>query len=113
MKKRYDETDGEIVFEDVSMAAALMVDYFDEKGGKAEGAGVPQGAGHPLPGYEGDRPEEKGQLRQDNTTLPQQENKNRAPRLPQQNRGAERPHKIPHQADLHPQHPQQKNRGVR
>ncbi|MBA7639635.1 hypothetical protein ES703_47295 [subsurface metagenome] len=37
MKKRYDETDGEIVFEDVSMAAALMVDYFDEKGGRRKG----------------------------------------------------------------------------
>ena len=37
MKKRYDETDGEIVFEDVSMAAALMTDYFDEKGEKHKG----------------------------------------------------------------------------
>ena len=37
MKKRYDATDGEIVFEDVSMAAALMMDYFDEKGEKHKG----------------------------------------------------------------------------
>ena len=37
MKKRYDTTDGEIVFEDVSMAAALMMDYFDEKGEKHKG----------------------------------------------------------------------------
>ena len=37
MKKRYAEGNNEIVFEDISMAAALMVDYFDEKGEKHKG----------------------------------------------------------------------------
>ena len=37
MKRRYDETNGEVVFEDISMAAALMGDYFDEEGKKRKG----------------------------------------------------------------------------
>jgi len=37
MKKRYDETNGEIVFEDVAMAATLMGDYFDEQGKRQKG----------------------------------------------------------------------------
>lgn len=37
MKRRYDETNGEVVFEDISMAAALMGDYFDNKGEKRKG----------------------------------------------------------------------------
>jgi len=37
MKKRYDETDGEIVFEDVSMAAALTGKHYHEDGTEHEG----------------------------------------------------------------------------
>lgn len=37
MKKRYDETNNEIAFEDVSMAASLMSDYFNEQGEKRKG----------------------------------------------------------------------------
>ncbi|MBA7693621.1 hypothetical protein ES703_102209 [subsurface metagenome] len=37
MKRRYDETNGEVVFEDISMAAALMGNYFDEEGKKRKG----------------------------------------------------------------------------
>jgi len=37
MKRRYNETNGEAVFEDISMAAALMGDYFDEEGKRRRG----------------------------------------------------------------------------
>ena len=37
MKRRYDETNGEVVFEDIPMAAALMGDHFDEQGKKQRG----------------------------------------------------------------------------
>lgn len=50
MKRRYNETNGEAVFEDISMAAALMGNYFDEEGKRRRGLKFLRVQDTPFPG---------------------------------------------------------------